>query len=203
MYQTLGCTRWPHYKLTLFALSVTPEGCNPESGYSISGSNKMGFTLIELLVVVLIIGILAAVALPQYQVAVEKSRASQAFTLARALHSAQEEYKMTNGEYTRYFDDLSVGTGLSSSGTNTCGLDSPDIRYTHDFAVTLGTTGQYTGDVAVVRNDGKYQCYAIGFIEGKIYCSEFPYKHQESFCSKMLAGKFAFSTRNWNHYELR
>ena len=36
MYQTLGFTRWPHYKLTLFALNVTPEGCNPESSYSIN-----------------------------------------------------------------------------------------------------------------------------------------------------------------------
>ena len=131
-----------------------------------------GFTLIELLVVVLIIGILSAVALPQYEKTVEKSRASQAFTLARALHTAQEEYKMANGTYTRYFEDLSIATGLSSSGTNTCALASPDIRYTQDFAVTLGTIGQYTGDVAVVRNNGKYKCYAIGFIDDKIYCSE-------------------------------
>lgn len=170
---------------------------------SLFGVQNAGFTLIELLVVVLIIGILSAVALPQYTKAVEKSRAAQAFTLARALHTAQEEYKMANGTYTRYFDDLSVETGLSSAGTNTCSLNAPDIRYAQDFAIALGTnSGQYTGDVAVVRNDGKYKCYAIGFIEDKMYCSEYPGRHKEAFCSKALAGKFAFSTRNWDHYEL-
>ncbi len=166
------------------------------------GEKNTGFTLIELLVVVLIIGILSAIALPQYEKAVEKSRAAQAFVLARALHSAQEEYKMANGEYTRYFDDLAVGGDLSSSGVNRCGLNAPDIRYTKDFAIALGTNGQYTGDVVVARNDGKYKCYAIGFIRDKIHCSEYPGAHTASFCSKQLGGTLSFSTPNWNHYEL-
>ncbi len=161
-----------------------------------------GFTLIELLVVVLILGILAAVAVPQYERSVEKSRAAEAFALARGLHLAQEEYKMSNGDYTRYFDDLSIGTNLAAKGTNRCGLQAPELRYTKDFAIALGTDGQYTGDVAVVRNDGKYKCYAIGFINDKLHCSEYPGVHKESFCSKVMGGKYSFETRNWKHYEL-
>ena len=52
--------------------------------------NKKGFTLIELLVVVLIIGILAAVALPQYQNAVEKSRVAEAKLILKAMDEAQQ-----------------------------------------------------------------------------------------------------------------
>ena len=67
-----------------------------------------GFTLIELLVVVLIIGILSAVAVPQYEKAVEKSRATQAFTLLKSLYAAQASYYMANGRYATSFDDLDV-----------------------------------------------------------------------------------------------
>lgn len=76
---------------------------------------KKGFTLIELLVVVLIIGILSAVALPQYTKAVEKSRATEAQTMLANMLTAEQIYKMAQGKYTT---DLTVlDLQLPTTGT--------------------------------------------------------------------------------------
>lgn len=66
---------------------------------------KKGFTLIELLVVVLIISILAAIAFPQYQIAVEKTRMSEAASLLKVIARANQGYFLSTGSYA---PDLSV-----------------------------------------------------------------------------------------------
>jgi len=80
------------------------------------------FTLIELLVVVLIIGILAAVAVPQYQKAVWKSRFATIKGLTKSIAEAEETYRLANGEYTIDIDALSIdmpaATSISNSGNS-------------------------------------------------------------------------------------
>ena len=70
--------------------------------------NNQAFTLIELLVVVLIIGILAAVALPQYQKAVDKSRFMKYIQMGYGIKRAQEAYYLANGKYATDLTALDV-----------------------------------------------------------------------------------------------
>ena len=67
-----------------------------------------GFTLIELLVVVLIIGILAAIALPQYQQAVYKTKFVQVMPFVKALAEAQDAYYLANGAYSHDLTELDI-----------------------------------------------------------------------------------------------
>ena len=119
------------------------------------GAREMqGFTLIELLVVVLIIGILAAVAVPQYQKAVEKAKATEALTLLKTVYQAAKVYKLENGTWPTSLNNLSVD--IPWSGTARWGIDMPTGKSNADWAIQLSNGGDYGYGVVVGRISGEY-----------------------------------------------
>ena len=106
----------PYEKTT--RIPITTFGNDVRRGY------LRGFTLIELLVVVLIIGILAAVALPQYTKAVNRARAAEALTNLKSLVTAQKVYLMTNGTYTNKLSELDFSLPIKSVSGREHGVTS-------------------------------------------------------------------------------
>ncbi len=134
-------------------------------------SYRKGFTLIELLVVVLIIGILASIALPQYQKAVEKSRSAEALVMLKNAHQAYGLLKLEGsdpwGTMPKDIVDWANGT-WSANGQNFCTKNFfyefayPDI-YAHRSntiaANCSGFSGQlYSIDYGLLDDGGEMVC---------------------------------------------
>ena len=106
---------------------------------------KSGFTLIELLVVVLIIGILAAIALPQYQKAVLKARVTEAIAVGSTLEKTIDLYVLEHGLPTDMVlftgtnkVDSDIKIGITDDGTGTS--SSKDFGY---YAHCNGTSYEF------------------------------------------------------------
>ena len=119
-----------------------------------------GFTLIELLVVVLIIGILAAMALPQYFKAVERSRMTDAITIMDSVAKAQRRKWMQTNRYADDFRGLDVSPkGATGRIYYTKGDPVTGAGGGNGFRMTLSINGGFrSGGMNAVRMvDGNYR----------------------------------------------
>ncbi|MBO7237776.1 MAG: prepilin-type N-terminal cleavage/methylation domain-containing protein [Elusimicrobiaceae bacterium] len=133
-----------------------------------------GFTLIELLVVVLIIGILAAIALPQYQKAVLRARFVQAKIAGRTLVNAEELYYINNGSYTADYSALGVDLPGITSDISSCTDTATSCTLEFDWGRC--TIGSDRVSCFVPKNK-EVMAYMSFFLyshyKGKIYCVGF------------------------------
>lgn len=95
--------------------------------------NKKAFTLIELVAIVLIIGILSAIGLPQYQRALESSRSSEAIVTIGNIVTAQEMQLLQNGSFTSNFSDLMLNMPLERPTQSSYGGGGQDSQGESQF----------------------------------------------------------------------
>ena len=145
------------------------------------------FTLIELLVVVLIIGILSAIALPQYTKVVEKARMTEAIMAVEKIAQAQQIFKLANGNFTRDINELDIsyqGTDGMYCGT----IPSKDTKY---FVIAASNCSGTQTNIAVVHRIPIGQKYALAIETNNarrcILYSEVS-DHEKQLCQAWAAG---------------
>ena len=100
---------------------------------------KRGFTLVELMIVVIIVGILAASAVPIYRANIRRAYSAEGFATLGAIRSAQRLYKAEFGTYL----EIPAGTTDTDGVYAALGLDTSDNHFWRNqaFSVTVGADG--------------------------------------------------------------
>ena len=91
--------------------------------------SSKGFTLIEILIAVLIVGILAAIVFPNYEISIKKAQLSKYMALVKAIAEAEDRHFLATNEYTPKFDDLDIGVPVFVSG---CSLKKQNSGWYYD-----------------------------------------------------------------------
>ena len=159
-----------------------------------------GFTLIELLVVVLIIGILAAVALPQYQVAVMKSRVSTLRAAADPIVTAQRAYHLANGVYATSFDELAIAAPAGWSVYQTGGETPSDYAVKDNLRLYVNYSGKNRVQARIYKNDTEELMYWAAYHADLRCCNAYTALAHK--VCKALGGVFRSSSDTGTEYTL-
>ncbi len=118
---------------------------------------RNGFTLVELAVVVVIIGVLAAFAVPRFMASVERSKAAEAFNYLASVQSAQERYHAREGTYAGAITDLDIkfsdpkyfSVGTIAAGSTSSLEDSWTLTLTR-----IGASAGYGAYTVIFTEEG-------------------------------------------------
>jgi prepilin-type N-terminal cleavage/methylation domain-containing protein len=113
--------------------------------------NEKGFTLIELMIVVAIIGILAAIAIPQFSAYRERAYIASMKADCHSIKIAEEAYFVDNDSYTTTYDNLKTYGCANLSTGNTAAITTTDIE--KNFAVQM-TSSKTTAKIAYDSTTG-------------------------------------------------
>lgn len=117
--------------------------------------SRRGFTLVELAVVVVIIGVLAAFAVPRFLSSVERSKAAEAFNFLSSVQAAQERFHARQGTYAAVLTDLDIKMTTPKYFTNGAIAAGSTSSLEDSWTLTLTRQGASAG----------YGAYTVTFTE--------------------------------------